>query len=191
MNPARYLILGIACATLLMLTSCNKSQTTAIDANRPMLTAATIDTNLTRIVIEKSNYCLKLYEKDRLLRTYPVVLGFDPVPDKRMEGDGRTPEGTFHVRTKYDHKNWSKFIWVDYPTSESYARFNRRKQNGEIPATATIGGEIGIHGTPEGREDLISDKKNWTLGCISLSRADVDELYGLIKTQGTEILILH
>jgi murein L,D-transpeptidase YafK len=173
------------------LTTCKKGPATASPHTRPHLTPAEVDTNHTRIVIEKSAYQLKLYEKDRLLCTYPIVLGFDPIHDKCMEGDGRTPEGLFHVRTKYDHKSWSKFIWVDYPTTESYTRFNRRKQNGEIPATATIGGEIGIHGTPEGREDLITDKKNWTLGCISLSREDVDELYSLIKTQGTEILILH
>lgn len=154
------------------------------------LSAATVDTMKTRIVIQKSQYKLLLYEKDKLLRTYPVVLGFDPGPDKRMEGDGRTPEGTFHVRTKYPHASWSKFIWVDYPTAESEARFARRKAAREIPADAGIGGEIGIHGTPAGRDDLIVDKQNWTHGCISLKCRDVDELYGLIRT-GTEIKILH
>lgn len=138
------------------------------------LTAATVDTMKTHILIQKSDYKLHLYEKDKLLRSYPVVLGFDPGPDKRMEGDGRTPEGTFHVRTKYPHDRWSKFIWVDYPTSESEARFQRRKAAREIPADATIGGEIGIHGTPAGRDDLIMDKQNWTHGCISLKCRDVD-----------------
>lgn len=157
---------------------------------RSPLTAATVDTMKTRIVIQKSQYKLLLYEKDKLLRTYPAVLGFDPGPDKRMEGDGRTPEGTFHVRTKYPHASWSKFIWVDYPTAESESRFARRKAAKEIPADAGIGGEIGIHGTPAGRDDLIANKKNWTLGCISLKCKDVDELYGLIRT-GTEIKILH
>lgn len=157
---------------------------------RTLLTPATVDTNLTRIVIEKSKYHLHLYERDRLLRTYPIVLGSDPGPDKRMEGDGRTPEGKFHVRTKYPHASWDKFIWADYPTQESYRRFERRKAAGEIPKTATIGGEIGIHGVPQGRDHLISDRKNWTLGCISLTRADVEELYSLVRT-GTEIQILH
>jgi murein L,D-transpeptidase YafK len=159
----------------------------AISDNLPPL--GTVDTMRTRIVIDKSDYTLKLYESDRLLRCYPVVLGPDPVHDKMREGDGCTPEGTFHVRTKYAHAKWSKFIWVDYPTAESWARFHRRQAAGEIAADATIGGEIGIHGTPEGREDLITNRQNWTLGCISLKRAHVDELYACIRT-GTQIEIL-
>ncbi len=142
----------------------------------------------TRIVIDKSDYRLHLYEGDRLLRTYPMVLGFEPIGDKCREGDGRTPEGKFHIRTKYAHAKWSKFIWLDYPTDESWQRFNARKAAGEIPATASIGGDIGIHGVPEGRDEIIFDRQNWTLGCISLQRAHVDELYALIRT-GTEILI--
>ena len=159
----------------------------ALAAQAP-IKLADVDTMRTRIVIDKSDYLLHLYEADRLLRTYPMVLGFEPVGDKRMEGDGRTPEGKFKVRTKYAHAKWSKFIWVDYPTTESWQRFNDRKAAGEIPATASIGGDIGIHGVPEGRDELIFDRQNWTLGCISLQRGHVDELYACIRT-GTEILI--
>jgi murein L,D-transpeptidase YafK len=147
-----------------------------------------VDITKTRILIDKSDYTLKLLEADRLLRCYPVVLGFDAVHDKRQEGDGCTPEGTFRVRTKYDHAKWSKFIWVDYPTADSYRKFHARKAAGEIPQTATIGGDIGIHGVPEGMDGWIAERRNWTLGCISMTRGHVDELYGLIQ-DGTEIRI--
>ncbi|MBK9449646.1 MAG: L,D-transpeptidase [Bacteroidetes bacterium] len=168
--------------------SCQSHSATNI--SRIPLEISKIDTMKTRIVIEKSKYQLHLYESDKLLRTYPVVFGGDPVTDKYREGDSRTPEGVFHVRTKYDHAKWSKFIWVDYPTAESYQRFERRMAAGEIPRDATIGGDIGIHGVPEGMDGMIAERFNWTLGCISLTRADVDELYAAIRT-GTEIKILH
>jgi murein L,D-transpeptidase YafK len=191
-----FTLASLLAATLLLSLGCTSQPAPVVPlgcafsvADKPV-PLGKVDTNKTRIVIEKSAYTLKLYEGDRLLRCYPVVLGPDPVHDKMREGDGCTPEGKFHVRTKYDHAKWSKFIWVDYPTAESWERFHRRLKAGEIAVDATIGGEIGIHGTPESREDLISNKQNWTLGCISLTRAHVEELYACIRT-GTEIQILH
>ena len=77
---------------------------------------------------------------------------------------------------------------INYPTKESYQRFNSRKQRGEIPKTAKIGGAIGIHGTWP-REDYQIDRyKNWTLGCISMKNKDVEELYRFIPV-GTQVTI--
>jgi murein L,D-transpeptidase YafK len=185
-----FLPLVFSMATLLGLGSCQSPPSSDAAILRIPLNVNSIDTMKTRIVIEKSKYKLHLYESDKLLRTYPVVFGGDPVKDKFQQGDSRTPEGVFHVRTKYPHAKWSKFIWIDYPTAESYQRFERRMAAGEIPADASIGGDIGIHGVPEGTDEMIAQRHNWTLGCISLTRADVDELYALIRT-GTEIKILH
>ncbi len=175
----------------IFLTHCSRLSTSpVVDGCDSLLGALVddVDTMRTRIVIDKSAYTLEVFEGQRRIRCFPVVLGFDPVHDKRREGDGCTPEGTFKVRTKYDHAKWRKFIWVDYPTDDSWRKFNARKAAGEIPANATIGGDIGIHGVPEGRDDLIEARNNWTLGCISLTRKHVDDLYGLIRT-GTEIVI--
>lgn len=178
---------------LLSLSNCghkpaNPSEISQISASNFKGSLTNIDTNLTRILIDKSDYQLYLFENDCLLRTYPVVLGLDPVTDKMFEGDGCTPEGKFKVRTKYAHAKWSKFIWVDYQTAESWEKFKTRKAAGMIAQYRTIGGEIGIHGVPECLDSLIDRHINWTLGCISLKRADVDELYGAIRT-GTDIEI--
>ena len=78
---------------------------------------------------------------------------------------------------------------IDYPNDESRRKFNEAKINGEIPKDAEIGGEVGIHGTPENGEYLIDDKVNWTWGCISLKRDDVDEIYPYIN-ESTEIIIV-
>ena len=141
------------------------------------------------IQIDKSDYLLMVLNKDVILKSYRMVLGSNPIDDKRMQGDRCTPEGTFHIVSKYPHKSWRKFIWLDYPNDESRRKFNEAKINGEIPKDAEIGGEVGIHGTPENGEYLIDDKVNWTWGCISLKRDDVDEIYPYIN-ESTEIIIV-
>ena len=77
---------------------------------------------------------------------------------------------------------------INYPTTEDREKFNQRKQRGEIPASARIGGGIGIHGTWPHEDFVIDRYKNWTLGCISMKRDDVEELYS-ISPVGTKVII--
>lgn len=125
-----------------------------------------------------------------VLKSYPVVFGSNPVDDKRMQGDRCTPEGNFSVRDLYPHKKWNKFIWLDYPTEDSWRKHKAAKQSGDIPASAAIGGEIGIHGVEKGYDYAIDHKMNWTLGCISMKNAHLDEIFPLIK-KGTRVEIFH
>lgn len=127
--------------------------------------------------IDKSDYTFQVLHKDTVVVTYPCVLGFNPVDDKHQEGDGCTPEGEFKIRSMYPHRSWSYFIWIDYPTKESWRRFKERKAEGIIESGGTIGGEIGIHGVPVGSNDLISSKRNWTYGCISLTTENITDVY--------------
>ena len=135
-----------------------------------------------RILIDKSEYTLQVFHKDSLLITYPCVFGFNAVDDKMQEGDGATPEGNFGIRSMYPHKSWSYFIWIDYPNEESWRRFRKRKADGIIDLSATIGGEVGIHGVPGSADDLIKNKTNWTLGCISLTSEHITDLYKSISS---------
>ncbi len=146
-----------------------------------------IDTSTLYIFIDKSEYTLQIKSDSIVIKTYPVVFGPNPVDDKRMQGDMCTPEGEFILRNIYPHKSWSKFLWVNYPTEESYKKFNAAKENGEIPKDAAIGGEIGIHGTPDD-DSLIDKKENWTHGCISLKNKHIDEIYAFVKV-GTRVVI--
>ncbi len=142
----------------------------------------------TRIEIDKGDYELALFEGDQLLKRYPVVLGPNPTDDKKQEGDGCTPEGKFKIQSKYPHAKWSHFLWIDYPNAESWKKFEARKKRGEISREASIGGEIGIHGVPSGGDYMIGKQINWTLGCISLRNADIQEIYPLVQV-GTEVQI--
>lgn len=141
-----------------------------------------------RIVIDKSSYELYVYDKLGWFATYPVVFGNSSLEDKKMEGDRNTPEGSFKIASKRVHEKWDRYMGLDYPTKESLAKFNDRKRRGEIPAGATPGGGVGIHGTWPHEDFVIDRYKNWTNGCISLKNEDVEDLYSYIPV-GTPVTI--
>lgn len=138
--------------------------------------------------INKAAYYLEVRYDTMTLKRYPVVFGKDPVNDKLQEGDRRTPEGSFKVRAHYDHAKWRYFIWLDYPNETSWAKHKAAKAAGQITQDASIGGEIGIHGVPEDYDYAIDERMNWTLGCISLRNADLEELIPLLEV-GMQITI--
>ncbi|HEU4574279.1 MAG TPA: L,D-transpeptidase [Chitinophagaceae bacterium] len=140
------------------------------------------------IIIDKSDYELSVYDSKGWYATYPVVFGNNSLADKKMEGDRNTPEGTFRIVSKRYHAKWDRFMALDYPNQESYEKFNQRRQRGEIPSYARIGGGIGIHGTWPHEDYQIDRYQNWTDGCISLKNSDVEELYRYIPV-GTQVTI--
>ncbi len=140
------------------------------------------------IVIDKSDYELSVYDDKGWYATYPVVFGNNSLADKKMQGDKNTPEGVFHITAKRVHEKWCRYLSLDYPTKESYEKFNQRKQRGEIPANAGIGGGIGIHGTWPHEDFVIDRYKNWTLGCISMKNDDVTDIYQF-SNPGTKVTI--
>jgi murein L,D-transpeptidase YafK len=151
-------------------------------------TAAAGPVGAISILIDKSDYELSVYDEKGWYATYPVVFGNNNLGDKKMEGDKNTPEGTFRITNKKIHEKWFRFMGLDYPTKESWDKFRRRKQTGEIPASASIGGSIGIHGTWPHEDFVIDRYKNWTDGCVSMKNGDVLELYGFTPS-GTTVTI--
>ncbi len=140
------------------------------------------------LVIDKSEYELIVYKDDDWIIAYPVVFGSDDLGDKMMQGDRKTPEGTFAITTKRKHDKWNKIMMLDYPTKESYVKFNQRKAAGIIPANAKIGGSIAIHGTWPHDDYMIDQYRNWTLGCISMKNEHLDELFKVLPA-GAKVII--
>jgi lipoprotein-anchoring transpeptidase ErfK/SrfK len=153
------------------------------EANRTILPVGRI-----YVVIDKSDYELNVYDDKGWFATYPVVFGNSSLADKKMEGDRCTPEGNFRIVAKKIHDRWDRFMALDYPTKESYEKFRERKEKGEIPADARIGGSIGIHGTWPHDDYIIDRYKNWTMGCISMKNNDVEDLYSYLPV-GTKVTI--
>ncbi|MDE3237040.1 MAG: L,D-transpeptidase [Bacteroidota bacterium] len=141
------------------------------------------------IVIEKHTYEMQVYDADNTwLISYPVVFGNKDLGDKMVQGDRKTPEGTFHISSKRIHPKWSRFLALDYPNAESYAKFNERKAEGLIPSNAKIGGEIGIHGTWPNEDFAVDQYQNWTEGCISTKNEYIRDIFSKIPV-GTKVVI--
>ena len=133
----------------------------------------------TIIVVHKETRRLTVYQGLTPIKTYPVVLGQNPVGNKLRQGDLCTPEGVYHVVTKFDHPRWSKFILLDYPNTGNWLRFADAKKKGRIPDDADIGGQVGIHGTDDAYKNLSGE--NWTWGCVSMFNHHIEELYPLVS----------
>jgi lipoprotein-anchoring transpeptidase ErfK/SrfK len=77
---------------------------------------------------------------------------------------------------------------LDYPTAESYRRFNERKAKGLVPKNARIGNGIAIHATRKEEEWTIDNFYNWTDGCVSVKYSEMQDLYSYIPV-GTPVSI--
>ena len=140
------------------------------------------------IIVDKSDYELKVYDDDGWYATYPVVFGSKSLDDKMIEGDRKTPEGVYKIASKRPHEKWDKMMLIDYPTKADYEKFNQRKAKGLLPKNAKIGGGIGIHGTWQRDEMAVDFFQNWTNGCVSLKNDEIEELYNIIPV-GTPVTI--
>ena len=149
-----------------------------------------------RVVILKAQRLLHLLDGDRVVRSYPIDLGIQPIGSKRQSGDGRTPEGRFQICIKRADSPHYRFLGIDYPndpavaaglaagllSSGEAAGVRRALQAGRCPDWGTaLGGGIGIHGRARGED--------WTAGCIAVSDAGVEELFAVLRV-GDSVEIL-
>lgn len=141
------------------------------------------------LVVDKKCRTLNLYRYGQLVKSYPAVFGRQP-GRKLYEGDRRTPTGLYMIVGKAHHRRWSRFMLLDYPTEHDVRRYWQHVSAGVVPKRGGgypgVGGEIGIHGTD--KEALNQVGIDWTLGCISLSNADVQEVYATAPS-GTLVYI--
>jgi murein L,D-transpeptidase YafK len=140
------------------------------------------------IIVDKSDYELQVYDDEGWYASYPVVFGSKSLSDKLMAGDRKTPEGTFKILSKKPHSKWHEMLLLDYPTKESWDKFNQRKAQGLIPKSASIGGGIALHGTWPNDNLVVDDYTNWTQGCVSMRNDDLDEICEYVQP-GTKVII--
>jgi len=117
---------------------------------------------------------MTLLRGEKVLRTYRIALGREPVGAKRQEGDGRTPEGRYRVDWRNPQSKYHLSLHISYPEA---ADAERAKAEGVEP-----GGEIMIHGW---RAEAEGD---WTQGCIAVRNEEMDEIWRLVP-DGTAVLI--
>ncbi len=141
-----------------------------------------------RIVVYKRERRLELYSDSKVVRTYRIGLGLNPVADKQREGDRATPEGDFYIFVKNPKSAYYLSLGVSYPNLEdaerglrdkliTKAQYNRiahaiRKKVGP-PQHTGLGGLIFIHGN--------GAQSDWTWGCVALDDEHMKELYDAVE----------
>jgi murein L,D-transpeptidase YafK len=123
------------------------------------------------IVVEKAKRTLTLYLGGQPVRTYAIALGTQPVGDKVKIGDGRTPEGLFHIDFKNPQSKYHMALHISYP---DVSHLQRAEALGVAP-----GGDIMIHGLPPRYASIGAAhvKYNWTEGCIAVTDSEIEEIF--------------
>jgi murein L,D-transpeptidase YafK len=135
-----------------------------------------------RIVVLKSQRIMQAFSGDKILKTYKISLGINPVGDKETEGDKRTPEGNYFINGKNSGSGYHKNLGISYPNANDIAEAKAKGVGS--------GGDIKIHGIRNGVGFIGKFHRlfDWTAGCIAVTDEEVDELYANVKV-GTPVII--
>lgn len=132
---------------------------------------------VTSIVVNKGARKMYLLHNQDILREYKVDLGFAPAGAKQVEGDGKTPEGTYLIDRRNPNSDFFLSLGISYPNSADIAR---AEAMGKKP-----GGEIFIHGQANRRR---RGKGDWTAGCIAVKNDEMADIYAMVRN-GTIITL--
>jgi len=136
------------------------------------------------IVVVKKERRMYLYRKGKIMGTFPVSLGKNPVGQKMCKGDNRTPEGTFWIHRKLCSPEYYRSLCISYPRPQDIEAAKRR---GVDP-----GGSITIHAQPvwnaDGRGDSYTLAHNWTQGCVAVTNSAMNQLWYAVR-EGVPVTI--
>ena len=160
--------------------------TTASDVVFPMaLTGAQIqsirqNTPIDIIHVYKNQRYLVLQHQNKIIRRYPIRLGFSPIGHKIKEGDGKTPEGRYVIDWRNRQSSFYKSLHVSYP--------NAKDQQNKQKIRVKKDGDIMIHGSATTKQVKVLPnlmryfpQKDWTWGCIGVRNIDIDEIWQLVN----------
>jgi murein L,D-transpeptidase YafK len=135
-----------------------------------------------RVLVLKSERRMVLYSRETPVATYRIALGADPTGHKTFLGDSRTPEGPYTLDYRNEDSAFYRSIHVSYP--------NETDRAAAIDADVPPGGNIMIHGLPNGRGWLgpLYNLRDWTDGCIAVTNSEIEEIWRAVPN-GTPIEI--
>jgi murein L,D-transpeptidase YafK len=135
-----------------------------------------------RVVVLKNSRTLELMSGGKVIKSYKVALGGEPVGPKRRQGDHKTPEGVYVLDSRNAHSQFHKSIHISYPNAR-----DRREARAE---GVSPGGDVFVHGLPNGYGWVGASHrmKDWTDGCIAVTNQEIEEIWSLVA-DGTPIEI--
>ncbi len=130
----------------------------------------------------KSTHTMTVMMGDKVLKTYKVALGTVPVGAKEVEGDHKTPEGSYIIDSRNPQSRFHLSLHISYPSA---ADKTRARQKGARP-----GGDIMIHGLEKRFAYLgpLRRQADWTDGCIAVTTREIEEIWQLAPL-GTRVEI--
>ncbi len=126
------------------------------------------------VVVNKGQRVLQLLSNGRVIRSFDISLGKNPVGHKRRQGDGRTPEGRYRLDWRNAKSRFYKSIHISYPNPDDV---QRARKLGAAP-----GGAIMIHGLPNKFAEApeLFEDLDWTEGCIAVTNEAIEEIWQLV-----------
>lgn len=127
------------------------------------------------VKVDKSDRMLSLMSQGSVVASFPIVLGGNPLGHKREEGDQRTPEGRYILDFKKQDSAFFRAIHISYPNQVD---IRRAQKAGVNPGSAIM-----IHGQKNGLGWLspLSQRFDWTDGCIALSNEHMQRVWDLVQ----------
>lgn len=140
------------------------------------------ETTVDRVIINKAKRELLLMHGGKVLKSYAVALGRNPVGPKTRQGDGKTPEGVYSISGRNAASAFHRSLRISYPNAADRAQ---ARKLGVGP-----GGDIMIHGLPNGQGHIGKAHRltDWTEGCIAVANAEIEEIWSLVR-DGTKVEI--
>lgn len=140
--------------------------------------AGLANARIDRLRVSKSAGVLEAFAGPTRVAALRAAMGRGGSGPKRMEGDGRTPEGSYTIDSRHRSRQFHRFLHVSYPNAQDRARYREGRRDGSIPRGVGIGGDIGVHGTPSWASLIpFNTEVGWTEGCIAVSSPEAEQLY--------------
>ena len=131
------------------------------------------------ILIDKSDFSLALYNRDKLLHKWRIAVGIVP-GDKQRKGDNKTPNGIFRINQIQNSSEWT----YDFGDGKGQTRGAYGPWFIRLHTPPWSG--IGIHGTHD--PDSIGSRASE--GCIRMNNDDVSELRNMVRL-GMPVIIIE
>jgi murein L,D-transpeptidase YafK len=136
------------------------------------------DQKIDQILVSKKFRRIYLLKGQKLVRSYPVAFG-NPNGPKRIQGDNKTPEGTYFISRKNPYSNYYMALEISWPNKQDIENARRL---GKSP-----GGDVMVHGLPRNpflhKKFAYQHPIDWTRGCVAVNDTQIREIYSVTEVK--------